>query len=98
MPTLRQIVRSRSGIDVARCQACLDCDLALNSNGEIDIPLGALIQLVLMNDEEVFTCKTLWSQKALQAARGACTRGVNIAAVILALREEAVHRGLAGDS
>ncbi|RME86701.1 MAG: hypothetical protein D6770_11285 [Anaerolineae bacterium] len=91
--SLRRIVKERSGQDVSRCQACLDCDVAV-PDGEQDIPLGSLVQMVLYNDEEVLTCRTLWSDEVLRQARYACQRGLNIQAIMLALREEACKRGV----
>jgi hypothetical protein len=88
--TLRRIVKDRTGQDVYKCQACLDCDLAIPD--ELDIPLASLIQLVLLDDEEALESRTLWSDAVLQAARGACKRGLNLNAVMLALRDEASRR------
>jgi hypothetical protein len=58
----------------------------------MDIPLAALIQLVLLDDEEALESKTLWSDAVLEASRGACKRGLNLHAVMLALRDESVRR------
>jgi len=63
---------------------------------EQDVPLGSLIQMVALNDEEVLTSRTLWSDKVLAAARHACQHGLDIARIILVLREEAKARGLIG--
>lgn len=93
MPSLRRIVKEISGQDVHKCQACLDCEIPCPE--EVDIPLGSLIQMVLYDDEEVLTCRTLWSDYVLQHSRHACKHGLNIQVLILALREEAKHRGIA---
>lgn len=61
---------------------------------EQDIPLGSLIQMVCLNDEEVLTCRTLWSDKVLAAAQRACPHGLDIYRIMLTLREEAKARGL----
>ncbi len=94
MPTLRRIVKEQSGQDVNRCQACLDCEIAVPPE-EQDVPLGSLVQMILYNDEEVLTCRTLWSDVVLREARYACHRGLNLQAIMRALREEARRRGLA---
>jgi len=60
----------------------------------MDIPLTSLVQLINLNDEEVLTCKTLWSEEVLQHAKEACSRQLNLEAIILTLRNEAVQRGL----
>lgn len=92
MPTLKRIVKEATGQDISRCQACLDCEVSCPEN--IDIPIGSMVQMVMFNDEEVLTCRTLWSDCVLSKARLACSRGIDIHAVMLALREEANQRGL----
>jgi heterodisulfide reductase subunit C len=52
-----------------------------------------LVQMVLWNDEEVLGTRTLWSDEVMTEARNACTRGINLQAVLLALREVAEQRG-----
>jgi hypothetical protein len=64
---------------------------------ELDIPLGSLVQLILQNDEEALHCRTLWSDAVLEAARGACKRGLDLYAVISALREEKLRRDKQGE-
>ena len=84
--TLRGIVKKATGQDVYTCQACNDCDIG--SLADMDIPLSSLVQLILLNDEDALQCRTLWSDSALEASRGACKRGIDLRAVILALRDE----------
>jgi hypothetical protein len=60
----------------------------------MDVPFESLMQLVLFDDEEVLTCRSVWSDEVLQAATYACERGLNIPMILLALREEALRRGL----
>ena len=92
MPTLKRIVKETSGQDISRCQACLDCEVSCPE--DIDIPIGSMVQMVMFGDEEVLTCRTLWSDCVLSKARLACSRGIDIRAVMLALRQEACQRGL----
>ena len=84
--SLRIIVKKATGQDVHVCQSCNDCDIGTRE--DMDIPLSSLIQLILLNDEEALQCGTLWSEAALEAARGACKRGLDLHAILLALREE----------
>ena len=49
----------------------------------------------MMNDEEVLTSRTLWSDEALKRARLMCVSTMDVAAIMLALRDEARRRGLA---
>jgi hypothetical protein len=88
--TLRNTIRKATGQDIFLCQACNDCDIGAWE--DMDIPLSSLIQLVLLNDEEALQCRTLWSDSALEASRGACKRGLELRAVMLALREESKRR------
>lgn len=88
---LRRVIKDRTGQDVYKCQACLDCDLEISD--EMDIPLASLVQMVLLDDDEALDARTLWSDAVLEASRGACTRGLDLHAVILALRDESARRG-----
>ena len=88
--TLRRAVKYATGQDVYTCHACFDCEIP--HMHDMDIPLGSLIQMVLQDDEEALGTRTLWSDSALQAARGACKRGLDIRAVMLALRDESRRR------
>jgi heterodisulfide reductase subunit C len=63
------------------------------SSGQ-DIPMDSLIQLVIMNDEEVLTSRTVWSDEVLLSAHDACARELDLEKVLLVLREEAIRRGL----
>ncbi|MEW5828141.1 MAG: hypothetical protein AB1846_04555 [Chloroflexota bacterium] len=90
MPSLRRIIQDASGENVNLCQSCLDCDII--AADEIDVPLGSLVQMILFNDEEALTSKTLWSDAVLAESRYACRKGINLQAVLLALREEAKRR------
>lgn len=64
----------------------------MSVESEMDIPLASLIQLVLQNDEEALHCRTLWSDSVMEASRGACKRGLDLLAVLSALREESKRR------
>jgi hypothetical protein len=88
--SLRSVVRKASGQDVYACHACNDCDIDIRDG--MDIPLSSLIQLILLNDEEALQCRTLWSDSVLEASRGACKRGLDLHAIIIALRNESMRR------
>ncbi len=47
-----------------------------------------------MNDEEVLTSRTLWSDEVLRCAHDACVRELDLEKILLVLREEAIRRGL----
>lgn len=88
--TLRSTVKKVTSQDIYACQSCNDCDIG--TLADMDIPLSSLIQLILLNDEEALQCRTLWSDSALEASRGACKRGLDLCAVMLALREESKRK------
>jgi len=88
--SLHSIVRKATGQNVNICHACNDCDI--DASDEMDIPLSSLIQLILLNDEEALQSRTLWSDYVLEASYGACKRGLDIHAVIIALREESTRK------
>jgi heterodisulfide reductase subunit C len=90
--SFRRLILSKTGQDVNRCRGCQLC------NGEYsreqDIPLDSLIQLAIMNDEEILSSRTLWSDEVLRCARDACVRELNLEEILLVLREEAIRRGV----
>ena len=88
--SLRRVIKETTGQDINVCQACFDCDIY--SPDEMDVPLGSLIQLALQNDDEALHSRTLWSEAVLEAARSACARGLDLHAVMLALRAESIRR------
>lgn len=92
LPTLRSVVLTTSGQDTRRCQHCAFCDTMLDP--EQDITILTLVQMVAMDDEEVLTSRTLWSDQVLRGARHLCANGLDIEAVLVALRKEARRRGL----
>lgn len=91
MPSLRLIVRDATGQNIGRCAGCLDCDIP---SPDVDVPLGSIIQMALMNDDECLTCRTLWSNDVLLKASRSCSEGLDLKKVILALRAEADRRGI----
>ena len=90
--SLRRLVQTKTGNDLRRCLGCELCSNVISADQ--DVPLYSLIQLILLNDEEVLTSRTVWSDEILARAQNACVREFNMEAVLLVLREEAVRRGL----
>jgi heterodisulfide reductase subunit C len=93
--SLRQVVREATGYDVRRCGRCSYCVHFVTPAD--DLSLESMMQLVMQNDEEVLTSKTLWSDEALSRARQMCVSTMDVAAIMLALRAEAKRRGLMND-
>ena len=88
--SLRRVIKLATGQDINVCHACYDCNVPLAE--EMDVPLGSLVQLALLDDEEALDSRTLWSDAVLEASHGACKRGLNLPAVMIALREESLRR------
>ena len=88
--SLRRVIKLATGQDINVCHACYDCNVSLAE--EMDIPLGSLVQLALLDDEEALDSRTLWSDAVLEASHSACKRGLNLRAVMIALREESLRR------
>ena len=91
--TLRGRVLAATGYDVRRCGRCSFCVRHARPDEE-DLSLEMMVQLILQNDEEVLTSKTLWSDSVLNRARSMCLSTMDMAAIMLALRDEARRRGL----
>ncbi len=94
--TLRRLILTKTGQDVQRCRGCQLCNEQYSQDQ--DIPLDSLVQLILMNDEEVLTSKTVWSDEVMRASKDACIRELDLEKILLALRDEAVRRGLVNPS
>ncbi|HLF90999.1 MAG TPA: hypothetical protein VI451_18795 [Anaerolineales bacterium] len=92
--SLRRIILYKAGQDLRRCRSCGVCSEYMFSSDDVDIAMGTMVQLVLLNDPEVFTCWTIWSGEVMEVAETLCPNGINLATVIQTLREEAVLRGL----
>ncbi len=90
--TLRRLILAKTGQDVTRCRGCQLCNGQLSQDQ--DIPLDSLVQLIIMNDDEILTSRTLWSDEVLHTAHSACARELDLEKILLVLREEAVRRGL----
>ncbi len=93
--SLRQIVRAATGYDVRRCGRCSYCVHFVTP--EDDLSLEMMMQLVMQDDEEVLTSKTLWSEVALRRAKAMCVSTMDVQKIMLVLREEAKQRGLVSD-
>ncbi len=94
--SLRTYILKETGQDIRRCQGCASCNLDIDHD-ILDVPLESMIQMIILNDDEILTSRTVWSEIVVQAARYACQRNLNLSAIILALRAEAQRRGLEPD-
>lgn len=88
---LPQVILCSTGEDVRRCTACWGCDSLLQPG--MDLTVGELMQAAARDSEGALACRSLWSEN-LSRLPLRCQQGLNVAAVIEALRAEAVRRGL----
>lgn len=95
-PSLRVLVLTATGQDVRKCQHCAFCDVMFDPGQ--DLTLQSLLQLVVLNDDEVLTSRTLWSDRVLGGARHACASGLDVPAILLTLRDQARLRGLVNET
>ena len=90
--TFRRLILSKTGQDVNRCRGCQLCSGEYSR--EQDIPLDSLVQLIIMNDDDILSSRTLWSEDVLRNARKACVRELDLEKILLVLREEVIRRGI----
>jgi hypothetical protein len=90
--SLHQIIKNSTGQDVYRCRECQLCDLS--SSPDMDVSLTTILKMIMFDDEEVLTCRTVWSEQVLSESSHACKRGLNLQSILLGLRSEARQRGL----
>jgi hypothetical protein len=93
--SLRKLVLRQAGQDVRRCRDCAMCNAKTNEQPIIDtmdISLETLVHMVLWNDEEVLSSKTLWSDLVFSSLLHACVQGLNLQAIFTTLRELSIKR------
>jgi len=88
--SLRQVIKNITGQDVHRCRECQLCEL--QPGADMDVPLFTIIRMIMFDDEEVLTCRTVWSERVLAESAHACKRGLNLPSILQALRDEARQR------
>ena len=89
--SLYRLIKSSTGQDVYRCRECQLCDITPDE--DMDVPLTTILKMVMFDDEEVLTCRTVWSDRVLLESSRACKRGLDLKLILLALRTEAEVRG-----
>ena len=84
------VILTRTGQDVRGCQACDLCE-GVRADG-MDLAFGEILRLAAHDDSRALTCASLWCCEPLLSARLKCQAGIDIPAVIRALRDEALRR------
>lgn len=88
---LPHVILCATGEDVRRCTACWGCEALLQP--DMDLTIGELMQAVARDSQQALASRTLWAG-SLSALPVRCQQGLNVAAVVEALRAEAARRGL----
>lgn len=90
--SLLTTILNATGQDLRPCWACSQCCATLDP--DMDLTIESLIRMVLLDDDDVLESRTLWSGRVLGRAAHLCPRGLDLEAVLLALREEGWRRGV----
>ncbi len=85
------VLLSATGQDVRRCGNCWACEAYLGPG--MDLTFGEVLQAAARDDLQALTNRTLWNCDRALADRPRCQEGIDIAAVMAALRQEARRRG-----
>lgn len=85
------IILASTNEDIRNCGHCQPC--CLDTNPEMDLTLGEMLQMASRDDPAVFATQTLWNCDAVIENRERCQEGINLVRVIEALRDEAKLRG-----
>lgn len=88
---IRHIILAATGHDIRTCVHCGACNSTLTS--AMDLTLGELFQAAARDDPVALGSRTLWACDPLLLQRHACQARIDLAAVINALRQEALLRG-----
>jgi hypothetical protein len=89
--SLHKLIKGSTGQDVYKCRECQLCDV--DPAEDMDVPLTTILKMIMFDDEEVLTCRTVWSDRVLEEAAHACIRGLNLQSILLGIRSEAEQRG-----
>ena len=90
--SLLTTVLNATGQDLRPCWVCSQCSTALEP--DMDLSIENLMRMILLDDGEVLESRTLWSGRVFNCAPHLCPRGLDLEAVLLALREEGWRRGV----
>lgn len=90
------IVLTASGEDVRQCGQCFACEDFRESG--MDLTFGEIFRAAAHDQPNALTNRTLWNCDKLLQNGLHCQNGLNIAAIVGALREEAHLRGVQPDA
>lgn len=85
-------VRRRSGTPVSACYQCHKCSTGCPTGPEMDWRSSQVMRLIHLGQEEVLESKAIWLCASCEACSTRCPMGIDIAAVMDALRIMALER------
>jgi hypothetical protein len=91
---LRFIILSATGHDVNKCTACQCCFVDEALEAKLDTPVWEVVAAARQNDISALTNRTIWVLAEAGPESVVCASGLNVLAIIRALRDEARRRGL----
>jgi heterodisulfide reductase subunit C len=92
---LAEEIRERTGEEVHRCYHCRSCANGCPFIQAMDYPPNAVLRLVQYGlRQEVLGCKSIWICVACHTCSSQCPMGIDIAAIMGALRYLALEGGV----
>ena len=86
------IILTACGEDVRQCGQCFDCEDYREPG--MDLTFGEIFQAAAHDRPKALTNRTVWSCDKLLKNGMHCQNGLDIAAIVAVLRQEAQLRGL----
>ncbi len=95
--TFRAEVKARSGQEIDRCYQCLKCTAGCPVSEHLDYKPNSVIRMVQYGErEEVLGSRAIWLCVSCMTCGSRCPNGVDMSAVMDALREMAMESGVRG--
>lgn len=92
--SLDDIVKDLCEEDLYGCYQCGTCTSGCPFVEEMDLTPDEVIRKVIMNDQEVLSCKTIWLCAACFACAEHCPRDIDVTRVMEALRQILLRQNL----
>src|ERR1019366_8950645 len=94
LATLVGTLRATIGENVDRCWQCVKCTAGCPLADQFDLTPNQVMRALQMNDASVLACRAIWLCASRHTCATRCPRGIDVTAVMDALRIEAKARGV----